>query len=240
MGCLKCGSWVEEVDTEKGGTWHKNQKTGEIWFKDARTGESWRQQRKPAWWTVRGVLSANAMDDYAAVNQGQLKWIAWQAYLEMEEKLAGGAGVNITTMVQGWKVANAQRDDYAVVNAGQVKTIAKLFYDRLIEIGEASSYPWERSGRATDNYVLVNIGQVKQLFSFELSGETQRLMGDLDGNGIPDAWEMTHFGRTGVDPFGDEDGDGISNWMEWFQGTDPCRDEDRVAMQAVKLEIYSP
>lgn len=34
----------------------------------------------PAWWTNRNVIATNAMPhDYAAVNQGQVKWLAAQA-----------------------------------------------------------------------------------------------------------------------------------------------------------------
>jgi hypothetical protein len=44
---------------------------------------------------------------------------------------------------------------------------------------------------------------------------------DSDGNGLPDAWELEHFGRIGIDPHADEDGDGNSNLMEFLAGTNP-------------------
>jgi len=44
---------------------------------------------------------------------------------------------------------------------------------------------------------------------------------DLDGNGLPDAWELLFFGQTGVDPFADADGDGVSNQDENKSGTNP-------------------
>ena len=51
-----------------------------------------RAQVAPAWWTERGVLNpAAAADDYAAVNQGQVKNIAKQGYEEIKAKL-GSAG----------------------------------------------------------------------------------------------------------------------------------------------------
>src|SRR5208282_6309602 len=44
---------------------------------------------------------------------------------------------------------------------------------------------------------------------------------DSDGNGLPDYWELQYFGRLGVDPYADADGDSISNLQEYQQGTDP-------------------
>ena len=44
---------------------------------------------------------------------------------------------------------------------------------------------------------------------------------DSNGNGIPDDWEMQHFGYLSVDPGGDPDHDGLTNKAEYLAGTDP-------------------
>ncbi len=47
---------------------------------------------------------------------------------------------------------------------------------------------------------------------------------DRDGDGMPDTWEITHFGSTNAVNGGsdeDRDGDGASNREEWYAGTDP-------------------
>ncbi len=44
---------------------------------------------------------------------------------------------------------------------------------------------------------------------------------DSDANGLPDAWEIEHFGSIGRDPYADADGDGTSNLMEFLAGTNP-------------------
>jgi hypothetical protein len=43
----------------------------------------------------------------------------------------------------------------------------------------------------------------------------------IDVNGLPVDWELMYFGRTGVDPFADPDGDGMSNFAEYLAGTNP-------------------
>ena len=42
-----------------------------------------------------------------------------------------------------------------------------------------------------------------------------------DTNGLPCWWELQYFGKTGVDPNADPDGDGLSNLQEYQWGTDP-------------------
>ena len=44
---------------------------------------------------------------------------------------------------------------------------------------------------------------------------------DVDSNGLPDGWEILHFGHLGVDPNADPDHDGATNLMESLAGTDP-------------------
>gem|GEM_PF-6714135 len=45
--------------------------------------------------------------------------------------------------------------------------------------------------------------------------------GDVDGDGMDDAWETFWFGPGGADPHADADGDGWSNLQEHERGTDP-------------------
>ena len=45
---------------------------------------------------------------------------------------------------------------------------------------------------------------------------------DYDANGIPDDWERRYFLQNGgIDPSGDDDNDGVTNWAEYIAGTDP-------------------
>jgi hypothetical protein len=44
----------------------------------------------PSWWVTRGTINTNAVpNDFAALNQGQLKWMASNACEELEKAERG-------------------------------------------------------------------------------------------------------------------------------------------------------
>jgi len=45
--------------------------------------------------------------------------------------------------------------------------------------------------------------------------------GDTDGDGLPDSWEITHFGNLAQGPGDDPDADGVTNLSEFQAGSDP-------------------
>ena len=46
-------------------------------------------------------------------------------------------------------------------------------------------------------------------------------LADTNGNGLPDGWQLQHFGRLGIDPNADPDRDGLTNLQEYQRGTNP-------------------
>jgi len=87
-------------------------------------------------------------------------------------------------------------------------------------------------------------GVVTPLDSVSSSGSlTDICSGDSDSNGLPDAWEYRYFGHIGVDPYGDPDGDGLTNIQEYQNGTSPTTqdtDHDHVMDQLFKVMICRP
>ena len=61
----------------------------------------------------------------------------------------------------------------------------------------------------------------------------RKISPDTAGIGIADDWQLAHFGRIGIDPNADPDHDGMSNYAEFWAGTDPL-DANSV------LQIESP
>lgn len=171
----------------------------------------------PQWWSTRGVLNQNLAHDYAPINQGQLKWLASKAYLEVSQTI--GPSADLAACINAFPSGH----NYFPVNIGQVKYLAAPFYDRLYAFGLTNAlppgmpgyYPWDGKPE-TNDYAMVNIGQAKYVFSFDLSVDT-------DGDGLPDWWEMIH----GTNPYNpDTDGDGLSDDWEVAHGYDPLDDSD--------------
>lgn len=193
----------------------------------------------PSWWQERGVMDASqTLDDYSAVNVGQLKHMAKQAMLELDQRLPGGAGTAIHQMVAAWSTQTPERNDFAAVNIGQLKAVTKLFYDRLNEAGAAASYPWSTASENRDDYAAVNTGQLKHVFSFEvpdLSGV------DSDGDGLNDGWETAH----GFNPMvldvntTDTDSDGLTLLMEALLNTNPYVAAMTDTANIAQLKVYS-
>ena len=177
----------------------------------------------PAWWAARSVTNNAEADDYAVANQGQLKNMAKRAYEEFLEKLPGGVGsmapsgtgYKLTALINGF-TTNPNRDDYQAINLGQLKNVAKVFYDRLQEIGYTNAYPWTGSQNEADDFAVANLGQLKNVFNFDPARDT-----DMDG--VPNWWET----QNGFDPGDnsdanhDSDSDGLSNYQEYLLGTNP-------------------
>jgi hypothetical protein len=144
---------------------------------------SWSAQ--PTWWETRGVLTSGVpANDFAAANLGQLKQIATKAYDEIQLKVQGGAGVELSTLVGSWRAPlppHVVRNDFAAVNIGQVKAIAKMFYDRLALVAAyhgpplalGQRYPWTEPTSDDDDFALANVGQVKFAFSFEVPNQVR-------------------------------------------------------------------
>jgi len=119
----------------------------------------------PAWWLARGAMTlVGHANDFGAVNQGQLKWVARQAYLEMQAEMTGGAGVTVSNLVAGFSATN----NYQAVTLGQLKATAKPFYDRLGDFRGQTNYPWTETIADDNDYGAANLGQVKNTFDFEI------------------------------------------------------------------------
>ena len=172
----------------------------------------------PQWWLDWSVVNTNASvvaNDYAAVNQGQLKWFARNAMLEMNKNLPEGAGSNVVSLVNSFSNAN----NYKPVNIGQLKYVASLFYDRLIRAGVTNAYPWSAATADDADYAIANLGQLKNVFNFTVPNFFSGI--DSDADGMTDAWEVYYFGDLSHTANEDDDHDGLCNLEEFRYRASP-------------------
>ena len=193
----------------------------------------------PDWWFSHEAIRRNdptldaplwpdaypPADDFALLNQGQLKSFARAAMQAMDATIPnGGAGSPIHQMVQSWLDAAAlgQGNDFATVNIGQLKNVAQPFYTRLNLVNFATPLPWTDATNDDADFALASIGQAKMLFSFDLDR-------DSDGDGIPDFAEGVS-GPDGGGPPTDTDGDGIPDHLDTDSDGDGLSDALEIAL----------
>ena len=117
-----------------------------------------------------------------------------------------------------------------VAAPGDIVTFSVVIAD-----ARAVTFQWKFNGTdipggTGDSLLLTNVntaneGQYSVVVTNSAGSVTStpaELLLDSDRDGLPDSWEITHFGNTTSQrSAGDPDGDGISNLDEFLDGTDP-------------------
>ncbi|MCW1914755.1 hypothetical protein OJ996_14300 [Luteolibacter sp. GHJ8] len=106
---------------------------------------------------------------------------------------------------------------------GDAAMDSSFFYSRGIEMNVDAMAPFAWSFRP-DSYGDIEINQIGLDFNSATSVPKSirlRVPYDHDSDGMPDWWEVEHFGTISATPSGDADGDGLSNEDEFDLGTSP-------------------
>ena len=158
-------------------------------------GLSWQcaQAAAPGWWQQHGLMKAGGamVDDFAVLNQGQLKNFARASIYELHEKLPGGAGPLLNQLLQTWRTHKLNADDFTAVNVGQLKAVAKPVYAAMQSAGLSLPLPWTSLTEDDNDYAVANLGQAKAVFAFVLPDYLALGLTDSDGDGFSDALELT-------------------------------------------------
>ncbi|MGV3658632.1 MAG: thrombospondin type 3 repeat-containing protein [Prosthecobacter sp.] len=194
----------------------------------------------PTWWSSRGVFKEGTpvVDDYRALNQGQLKNLVRAAVEEMNATLPDGAGPDLNALLATWRTnaTNGTSDDYTAVNVGQLKALGKLVRARLAEEGLTAPAMGTTTTSDDDDFALANVGQAKAMFAFPITNLLGGDDDDYDHDGLTNAQERL-AGTDLENP--DSDNDGTLDGQEWQEGTDPLSGSSSAAL-LVGLTFRSP
>lgn len=186
----------------------------------------------PAWWGARNVATLQSADDFAVLNQGQLKNFMRGAIEEMNASLPGGAGTELNAILASWRADTSQADDFSIANQGQLKAMGKQLRVRLAALGIPGPAFATASPDDDDDHSPANIGQAKFVFNVPLQGDT-------DSDGINDTWELAWFGALTRDLRLDSDGDGFTDAEEYASQTDPLRWQSRPTDDDTFLSVFT-
>jgi glucose/arabinose dehydrogenase len=67
----------------------------------------------------------------------------------------------------------------------------------------------------------------------------RKISKDSAAIGIPDEWQLANFGKVGIDPDGDDDGDGVSNRVEFWTGTNPKDPSSALALKVSRSDALN-
>ncbi len=145
--------------------------------------------------------------------------VALSGSVSFADSYAGITHVVAATAANGWTGRRCEQvtlpSTYVISNAVSGRpTWIKAFLDAN---GNATCDAWEPVGVAAGaphTLVMTTSG-------LDITLESP----DLDGDGMPDIWEIVWFGSTLCSPGEDADGDGITNGDEHAQGTNPLSHE---------------
>ncbi len=90
-----------------------------------------------------------------------------------------------------------------------------ITYDRSQVLWNSNALSFANPAMATTTFAATDRGRIERV---DLTTSRPIV---LDANGLPVDWELSYFGRTGIDPNADPDRDGMSNLAEYLAGTDP-------------------
>lgn len=115
----------------------------------------------------------------------------------------------------------------------------EILVDR-VDYSAASPWPFANNPglESLQRIVSSNYGNEPLNWKSELPtagrANTSAANGDSDGDGLPDDWELSHFGTLARDGSGDFDLDGLSDRAEYLAGTDPANTQDSFRLQLTR------
>ncbi|MEO6182848.1 MAG: PA14 domain-containing protein, partial [Verrucomicrobiota bacterium] len=157
-------------------------------------------------WGLGAPTGMTNSDEFSVRWTGELQAQFTETYsLYVESDDGVRVWLNEQLVINDW-LDSPTNESSATVNliAGQKYFLRVEFYENHFYAGVRLKW----SSQSTPKQVIPQ----SQLYSVPT---------DADNNGLADLWEIAHFGATGVNPAGDADADGLSNFVEYRRYSDP-------------------
>ena len=90
----------------------------------------------------------------------------------------------------------------------------------------AIQHTFPEPGNYTITLVVEDLDGLSDTATMRLFVDPDLTKPDVDGDGLDDEWELSHFHNWAQGPAGDYDGDGFTNFQEQEKGTDPKDPDD--------------
>lgn len=138
------------------------------------------------------------------------------------------------SMWAGDNVANATYDEVRIWNGALTPDAIQTYqlagpnaFTFTDSDGDGLSDPWEITyfGNLSSGFGDDPDGDGKSNYEEYIGGSDPTnpasVPGDVDGDGLPDSWELSNFGNLAQTASGDPDGDGATNLQEYLAGSQP-------------------
>jgi hypothetical protein len=118
--------------------------------------------------------------------------------------------------------------------------VRKIGADGLVRTVAGTGVAGYRNGRGTvaqfNNAAGLTVDSEGNIYVADSGNNCiRRIAPDTAGIGIADDWQRKYFGHVGVDPNADPDHDGMSNYAEFWAGTDPLDASSVLAIDPTAL-----
>ena len=207
---------------------------------------TWRFQLKNGAWDPS---ADNRFHVYLAASDSDLKGTAVNGYavginvsgsddLVKLWRVTGGAGTAVLASTLDWGSSTTCAVEVTRTAAGEweLKTGTNGTFSGLVSAGTVADTTYTNTAYFGLYYKCTSTraGQVWLDDVLIQQGEASGAV-DSDGDGIPDDYEIAHFGGATNGVAGaDDDEDGASNWTEYMAGTDPQGEESVLTVRSVE------